>query len=206
MSSGLDLRRLGLIAVAGIVYYVVAVAALAVLHPEISVLERPISTYQRGRYPLLAATTFLAFATALAALNIALTRTLPRSSWSTLGSIFLWVAVAGIVVAGIFPDAPMHNVGSLMTFPSSVIGAALLSLAVARTPPWRRAGGLLLILAISSVALFLAGILVFHRQGLAGLGQRLFFGSYFAWITITAFWIARKAGPPAAEPRHSSPN
>jgi hypothetical protein len=182
-------RRLAAAVLACVAYYVIAVLVLALLNPEMSPLAMPISEYQQGRHPVLAGTTFFVLAAAIAALTLALRAVLRRSWLSGVGLTMFWIAAAGRVIAGVFPDMPMHAVGALMSFPWLCLGAVFLSLAPGRAPEW---GGLrltLLILALTLCAMLLAWLTVLSARGLSGLGQRLYFAVLFGWMTIVALRI-----------------
>ena len=184
-------QRLAAVALAGVAYYVIAVVVLALLNPDMSPLAIPISGYQEGRHPLLAATTFFALATAVAALTLALRAVLRRSWFAGPGLTMFWIAAAGRVIAGVFPDMPMHAVGALMTFPWLSLGAVFLSLAPGSVPQWGALRLPLLILALTICAMLLAWLTVFSARGLGGLGQRLYFAVLFAWMTVVALRIMK---------------
>jgi hypothetical protein len=182
-------QRLAAVVLAGVAYYVIAIVVLALLNPDMSPLATPISGYQKGRHPLLAATTFFALAMAVAALTLAL-RAVPRRSWfAGLGLTMFWIAVAGRVIAGVFPDMPMHAVGALMTFPWLSLGAIFLSLAPGRAPQWGALRLPLLILALIICAMLLTWLTVFSARGLGGLAQRLYFAVLFGWMTVVSLRI-----------------
>lgn len=199
MKDSITAQRLAFVALAGVAYYVLAVVVLAILHPDMNPLERSISEYQKGRYPFLAATTFFALATAVAALNLGLRKVLTRSWVRTLGLALIWTAVAGIVIAGVFPDAPMHAVAFLMTFPSLSVAAVVLSLALARADGWEKFGVPLLILALANAAILLFGLPVLSGRGLGGLWQRSYFVALFGWMTIIAWRIMKTISPERRE-------
>ena len=182
-------QSLAAVVLAGVAYYVIAVVVLALLNPEISPLATPISGYQEGRHPLLAATTFFALATTVAALTLALRAVLRRSWFAGLALTMLWIAAAGRVIAGVFPDMPMHAVGAVMTFPPLSLGAVFVSLTLGRAPQWGALRLPLLILALTTCAMLVAWLTVFSAHGLSGLGQRLYFAVLFGWMTVVALRI-----------------
>ncbi len=176
-----------------------AVAALHLLDPGLDPLTTPISTYVKGRYPALATTTFFAFATLLAALGLGLRRTVTAGRVGRVAVGLIWVAAAGVAIAGIFPGAPMHAVGGAMAFPPLCIAVLALSFAFRRTPGWKDLGWLPSALGLLAVTLFLFGVTVLSGLGLAGLGQRLFFAVLFSWIALVAWRMKKRlaAGLPA---------
>jgi len=184
-------KRLAAVALAGVAYFVIAVVVLALLNPDMSPLAIPISGYQEGRHPLLAATTFFALATAVAALTLALRATLKRGWFAGLGLTMFWIAAAGRVTAGVFPGMPMHAVGALMTFPWLSLGAVFLSLALGRIPQWGALRFPLLTLALTICAMLLTWLNVLSARGLSGLGQRLYFAVLFGWMTVVALRIMK---------------
>ncbi len=187
------------VVLAGIAYYVLVVAALHLLEPELDPLTTPISSYVKGRYPALATTTFFAFATLLTALGLGLRRTLPPRRMGRVGVGLIWVGAVGVAIAGIFPGPPMHAVGGAMAFPPLCVAVLILSYKFRRVPRWKDLGWLPAALGLLAVALFLFAITVLSGRGLAGLGQRLFFAALFSWIAVVAWRIKKllAAGPTA---------
>lgn len=184
-------KRLSTVALAGIAYYSIAVVVLAFLHPEMSPLAIPISGYQAGRHPWLAATTFFVLATAVVALTLALGAVLQRSWFAGIGLTMFWVAAIGRVVAGVFPDMPMHAVGGLMTFPWLSFGAIFISLALGREPKWVALRLPLLILSVTIFGMLLTWTTILAVRDLGGLGQRLYFAVFFGWMTVVALQIMK---------------
>ena len=108
-------QRFAWVSVAGVVYYVGAVAALHVLDPGFSPIENFISDYVNGQYPRLTTSTFIATALLLGTINLALKPTLPTRRLTKVGRWFLWASVLGVIGAGVFPaesGAPHNQVGS----------------------------------------------------------------------------------------------
>ncbi len=198
LTPGLSPRRLAAVVLVGVAYYVAAVVSLALLEPDMSPLVRPISGYQKGRHPLLAATTFFALAATVAALALALRGVLRRGWFARAGLTLFWIAVAGIVIAGVFPYMPMHAVGALMTFPSLSLGSVFLSLAPGRAPRWDRARVPLVVLAVTICAMLATGVTLLSSLDLAGLAQRLYFALLFVWVWLTVVAVRIRTDPSVA--------
>src|ERR1700686_4542618 len=92
-----------LIAIGGILYFVVAVVALHVLRSELNPTRRAVSNYAVGPFGLLMTSAFFTLALSEFALALGLTRSLTTSRRAFISVLLLNLAGAGMVVTGIFP-------------------------------------------------------------------------------------------------------
>jgi Protein of unknown function (DUF998) len=96
-------RTLGLLAIASVVYYVLAVLAMHLLQPELDPLAVPMSEYVLGAYGPVMTTTFFVLCAGLLAVGFGLIQTLPRTRVTKVAFSVTLIASAGLLIAGIFP-------------------------------------------------------------------------------------------------------
>jgi len=130
--------------------FVVLLAALHVIKPELDPSWRFISEYAIGDYGWIMVLAFFSLAFSFVALFIAL-RSQIRTIAGRIGLALLWVSAAGLIIAGIFTTDPittshdtvtmsgtLHNLGGTLgiTIP---FAAALISWNLARNQAWSSA-------------------------------------------------------------------
>lgn len=187
--------------------FVVLVAFLHVAEPEFDPTWRFISEYQLGNYGWMMHLAFIALSTSLAATGMALWS--QAKGWmGRIGTIGLWIAAAGLLIAGIFTTDPIGTAQNAMTFGGSmhVFGASLdysplafvlLSLSLRRDVRWNPIWKYLLAAALVTLVLMFAFIFALPKDGVfdagvrAGLIGRLLLVSYAGWILV-AYWHSRK--------------
>jgi hypothetical protein len=202
------------LALAAAATFLVLLAALHVLKPELDPSWRVISEYALGRYGWLMTLAFLSLALSCASLTLAL-RPHIRSIGGKIGLALLLLSAVGMTIAGIFPTDPittsrdaltpngrLHELGALLDV--TPLAALLISWSLARrNQVWSSArpalfwtAGLpLLGLAIftASVALMLPSDGAFSPDVLIGWPNRLLMATYCAWL-MTIAWHAIRLG------------
>ncbi|MFQ5930779.1 MAG: DUF998 domain-containing protein [Nitrospiraceae bacterium] len=208
-------RWLGRAAVGFVIYWIVALAFLHILRPDMDPLVRTMSEYMCGPYGWLMTTTFFALAVALGALSLGLSRTLTRTRGSRIGILLVYVAALGLVVAGVFPGligppqppacdlaaveawiqqaGPMHDISAMIVFLSLAIALPLLSQRFSRDEWWRSIGSISRGVAGLYVITFVGLLIVVGVGGtdFLGLGQRLVVGTQLAWFLVVGRRMAQ---------------
>jgi Protein of unknown function (DUF998) len=191
--------------------FLVLLAALHVLKPELDPSWRFISEYAIGDHGWIMATAFLSFAVGYVALFIAI-RSQTRTISGRIGLALLLVSAAGLAIAGIFTTDPLtaskdaltttgklHSLGGTLGI-AMPIAAGLISWNLVRNPAWSVARRLLLVTAGLTVVAFLvssvsSGVMLSQHDGrfgpevLVGWPNRLEVLAYSLWL-ITVAWHA----------------
>jgi hypothetical protein len=189
-----------LIAVGGIVYFVVAVVVLHFLRPEYNPINHAVSNYAVGPYGFLMTASFYVLALPIFALALGLSQCIARNNLSSVALLLLGFAGIGMVVMGIFPgDAHalhppatvtgvIHWTAAGLSFLSIMIAAFLLSVSFKKDVRFQRFQRPCLLLALAMVgALVLYGILAL--VGWIGIGQRIYIAVCLLWLLALAGWI-----------------
>ena len=191
---------LALIAIGGIVYFIVAVVVLHFLRPEYNPINHAVSNYAAGPYGYLMTSAFYVLALSVLALALGLFRSIALTKPSRIAILLLCLASSGMVVMGIFPGdvhalhppatitGVVHWIASGISFLSIMVAAFLLSSSFKmdeRLQAYRRP---CLILALAMVgALLLYGILAL--VGWIGIGQRIYLAVCLLWLLVLAGWM-----------------
>lgn len=187
--------------------FLVLLAALLVLKPEIDPAWRFISEYAIGRHGWLMSVAFLSLAACCVATVIAL--------WSQLrvggriGAGFLLIGALGLTLAGLFTTDPittpldaqstssqMHGLGAILG-DGVAIGATIITLSLLRNKAWRAARGWLIgILAIMWIvyAWLIMSMPADGNFGPAvsiGWPSRMLMVSYCLWFIVIAWQALR---------------
>lgn len=191
---------LALIAMGGIVYFVVAVVVLHFLRPEYNPINHAVSNYAVGAYGYFMTAAFYALAVSVFALVAGLFYSIAPTSLSRVALILFCVASCGMVVMGIFPGDvhALHPLATLtgvihwaaagVSFLSIMIAAFLLSITFKTDGRFVRFQRPCFILALAMVgALLLYGILAL--VGWIGIGQRVYLAVCLLWLVVLARWL-----------------
>jgi hypothetical protein len=190
-------RLFGWVAIGAVAWHGFALVALHVLAPQVNPLADMVSAYLGTPYQLMARSTFLAFAVALAALVLGLRSFLPPGVLPKVGVVLLGLAVIGFVGVAVAPGAALYF--AIPTQPATIIGMLLLSLALRREARWRPAGGALVAISIALLGLFVLVIVlrILVEQGLGGLANRVVVVLIYAWVVLVARGLLAKPQPAA---------
>jgi hypothetical protein len=194
--------------------FVVLLAALHFIKPELDPSWRMISEYEIGRYGWIMTLAFLSLALSCATLFVAI-RSQIRTTGGKIGLALLLVCAAGMTIGGIFTADPitasqdeltthgtLHGVGGLLGIPTFPIAATLVSLSLARNPAWSPARRPLLWTAALTWISFLVFILfmaVMLPQSQGGFGPDVLIGwpnrlnmvANSGWLMVVAWHALR---------------
>jgi hypothetical protein len=192
--------------------FLVLLAALHFIKPDLDPSWRVISEYSIGNYGWMMVLAFLSLAVSCVSLFVAI-RSQTRTIGGKIGLAFLLVAAAGLIIAAIFTTDPitasrdkltthgtLHGLGAALGigFP---IAAALVGWSLARNEAWSSArqsllwaGGLawigFLVFALSMVVMF-PDDGTFGPHVLIGWPNRFMMLAYSAWLMVIARRAAR---------------
>ena len=191
---------LALIAIGGIVYFIVAVVVLHFLCPEYTPINHAVSNYAAGPYGYLMTAAFYVLALSVFALALGLFRCIALTNLSRIAILLLILASIGMVVMGIFPGdvhalhppatitGVVHWAAAGISFLSIMIAAFLLSSSFKSDERWRAFRRPCFILALAMVGgLLLYGILAL--VGWIGIGQRIYIAVCLLWLLVLAGWV-----------------
>jgi len=182
-------------AAGSVLYFIGDLAVQHVLRPSYDPMRAFVSTFVIGRYGSLQVVAFFALAVGLLCLAVGLRRVLPTSMWLRAGLLLLVVCGVAAALAGAFTtDLPgtdstvsgiVHAVAGDIGY-LALVGAMLaVSLHLAGDQRWRRlfgwSAGLALLGVVTLTAMFLTLDTV-----IAGLTQRLFGLTTFAWLLLVS--------------------
>lgn len=187
--------------------FILLLALLIIIQPEIDPSWRFVSEHAVGRHGWLMSIAFLAIAASSFTTALAL--------WSQvkiggkIGVGFLLIGALGLTLAGIFPTDPvttpldaqstssqLHSLGAVLG-DGVLIGATLITLGLFRNPSWR-AARLSMIAALALAWLILVWLMMsmpadgnFGPGVAVGWPSRLYLVSYSLWFIVTAWQALR---------------
>ncbi len=191
---------LALIAIGGIVYFIVAVVVLHVLRPEYNPINHAVSNYAIGPYGYLMSAAFYALALSVFALALGLARSMVFTNRARLAVLQLNIASVGMIEMGFFPGdvhalhppatitGVIHWAAAGVSFSSIMIAAFLLSNCFKTDERWQAFQRPALAYAMAMVVALLAyGVLALF--GWLGIGQRIYIGVSLMWLVFMAVWL-----------------
>jgi hypothetical protein len=198
---GKQVSFLGAVAVVATSYFLVVIAAMHVLSPDINPVDRPTSEYATGPFGYLMTSAFVALSVATWALIVGLWRDLPPRGIHRIGLVALGVFGLGLLVAAAFPIDPegaaatlagnVHQINGPIAFLGLIVGANLASRGLKDDPRWRSIYRPAFILALLMIPLFIAGGVAAAREAGAGLAQRILIVTFGAWYMLVATRLRR---------------
>jgi hypothetical protein len=220
-------KRYARLAIAGTAFFaVVMYVAFAFIQPELNPLHRFGSEYAVGRGGWLMKAEFFAWAAGILSLAVAMAKGLDSEARSRSAVVLLGLAAAGLLAAGIFDtdlqvvndnppppwvepppsDEQMRHVGgSFVFFLSLMLAAGLASRRLRLAGRLRGVYRALRHLAWLAPVSFVAFVVYFVPQGLAGIGQRIFLLVLFAWVVLAGRGIETGAFSRTPCQRHGGP-
>jgi hypothetical protein len=201
------------LSVAGAALFLVLLAALHFIKPELDPSWRMISEYGIGANGWVMSLAFFSLAVSCVALFAAI-RSQVQTAGGRVGLAFLLISAAGLTIAGIFTTDPItatsaelttggsiHGLGAMLGIPGVPIAAAFVSWSLSRNKAWasvRRS-------VLWAAALTWVGVLGFSlampimMQGHDGFGpdvpigwpNRLLIVAYCAWLIVVAWRAAQ---------------
>ena len=191
------LEWLSLIAIGGIVYFVVAIIILHFLRPEYNPINHAVSNYAVGPYGYLMTAAFYTLALSVFALALGLARSMVLTNQARVALLLLNIASVGMIVMGIFPGdvhalhppatvtGVIHWTAAGASFASIMIAAFILSRCFKTDERWQAFQRSTLVLAMAMVAALLVyGALAL--VGWIGVGQRIYFAVSLMWLLFVA--------------------
>jgi hypothetical protein len=186
------LRVLALLAIVGVAGYLLNIAALHFLHPDVNPVSEPMSNYAVGPYGFLLTAADIGIGLAAFALMFGLYLGIASPGRSYAGLFLLGVYGVSGLLAGIFPIdvggeattvGTIHNIVGNIAFFFFPIAAILLSLGMGKDERWRsfrRPALAVSFVVVLTVILTIVG----SNIGLFGLTQRLANFTFVLWILL----------------------
>jgi hypothetical protein len=201
---------------AGAAIFVVLLAALHFIKPELDPSWHFISEYAIGDYGWIMVLAFLSLALSYVSLFVAI-RSQLRTIAGRIGLVLLLVSALGLIIAAIFTTDPitiskddvttegtLHNLGGTLGI-AQPFAAGLIGWKLARNPAWSaarrpllRATGLTLLAFV--VSFMSLGVMVSQSGGefgpdmLVGWLNRLEIVAYSAWLMVVAWQAVKLRG------------
>jgi hypothetical protein len=189
---------LALLTIVGIAVYLVNLAALHFLRPDVNPVLEPMSNYAVGPYGFLLTAADIGLGLAALALTFGLYLSIAPPGRSYVGLILLGLYGVSVLLAGIFPidvgaEATtfgiLHNIVGNISFIGFPIAVILLSLGMGRDERWRsfrRTALAVSVLVVLTVILTMVGFNI----GIGfGLTQRLANVTALAWMLLVALHL-----------------
>ncbi len=194
--------------------FLVLLAALHFIKPELDPSWRMVSEYETGRHGWIMVLAFLSLAFSCANLFVAI-RSQIQTTGGRIGLAFLLASALGMTIAAIFTADPitasqneltthgtLHGLGSLLGIPGFPIAATLIGLSLARNPAWSPARRALLWTAgLNWISLLVFVVIVavmlpqsggeFGPDVLIGWPNRFFVAANSLWLMVVAWRAAR---------------
>ena len=187
------LRVLAVLTIVGVAGYLLILAALHFLRPDVNPVMEPISTYgASGPYAFLFTAVELGAAVAALALMLGLYLGMVLSARVYVGLFFLGLYGVSELLLGLFPldvgaeatlGGTIHNIVGNLAFFGFPLGVILLSLAMGKDERWRSLRGTALAVSVA-VVLTVILTMVGSNIGLFGLTQRLANFTVLLWILL----------------------
>lgn len=198
-----SLRALMLFARAGAVGFILIVAGLHIISPELDPISGFVSEYVLGDYPWLMRLAFLSVTLALLGMTLLAHRALPPCRRRTVVTGLLSVTTAGTLVAGAFDTDPKAVLTTAPTtsglihywaFMTTVLAflAAMVALwrLFARTPGWQEHTRPQLLFTSAMLVSFL--LMFFSSTEVVGLTERVYLLVALAWLLVASGWLVRE--------------
>ena len=201
------------LSLAGAAMFVVLLAALHLIKPELNPSWHFISEYAIGRHGWMMVLAFGSLAFSYVMLTVAL-RSQLRTIWGRIGLALLLVSAAGLAIAAIFTTDPitaskdavtsegrLHNLGGTLGI-AMPVAAVLVGWSLARNQAWTSARRPLIwatALALLSFVVSFSSLTVllsqhdgrFGPEVLVGWPNRLEVLAYSVWLLVVAWHAAR---------------
>jgi len=189
---------LALLTIVGIVDFLLNVAVLHFLRPDVNPVLEPMSNYAVGPYGFLFTAADIGLGLAALALTFGLYLSIAPPGRSYLGLFLLGLYSVSVLLAGIFPIdvggevttfGTIHNIFGNISFFGFPIAVILLSLGMGKDERWRsfrRRALALSLVVVLTVILTIVG----SNLGIGyGVTQRIFNVTALAWMLLVALHL-----------------
>ncbi|HEX7972547.1 MAG TPA: DUF998 domain-containing protein [Thiobacillus sp.] len=206
MAQGRSHAAVRIYGLAGLLGASAFVASLVVLHltrTDVDWTRHYVSDFVNGRLGGLFVAGTLAHGAGNLGLILGLRQSLDPGPLRGWAAFFFGLAVAGIVVAAIFPIEAagrpptavglIHRVTTIASFPLELGALFLFSAAFGRDPRWRRRQAVSLALSAVATAAMAGFFLAAFLHRLPGLAERLALAGFLAWEVWASAELARAA-------------
>jgi hypothetical protein len=191
------LRVLALLAIVGVADFLLILAALHFLRPDVNPVSEPISNYAVGPYGLLLTAADIGIGLAAFALMFGLYLGIAPPGRSYVGLFILGLYGVSELLAGIFPIdvggeattfGTIHNIVGNLSFFGFPIAVILLSLGMGKDERWRSFRRPALAVSFAVVLTVILTI-VGSNIGLFGVTQRLANVTAMLWMLVVALHL-----------------
>jgi hypothetical protein len=192
-------RWAGFIGIAGVIIWWVTATVLGFLWPTYSAVSDPISLLAAVGAPhaIIQQLNFYTFGASILILSVGLFVWTDKGWRLLVGAPFLVVFGIGVIVAGFFQYNPnnlqattsqYHNLASLVTFPTAILGVSLTSWGINHDERWPSYPNRFVPLGIAILAVSLLVVFMMSIQSpWEGLTQRLFLLVLTGWIAYHGY-------------------
>jgi len=197
-------RIFGLVGLLGASLFTASLILLQLARSDVDWTRHYVSDFANGRLGWVFVFAAVVHGLGNLGLNVGLRRSLdpgPLRAWAVF---FFGLAVAGIVVAALFPIEPagrpptpvglVHRTAAIASFPLELVALFLFSAAFARHPRWRRRKAVSLALSTIAAVGMAGFFLAIFLNRLPGLAERFALASFLAW----EFWASVQLVRPAS--------
>ena len=191
------LRVLALLAIVGIAAFLLSLAALHFLRPDVNPVLEPMSNYAVGPYGFLLTAADIGSGLAALSLMFGLYLGIAPRGRSYVGLFFLGVYGVSALLAGFFPIdvggevttvGTIHNIVGNIAFFVFPIAAILLSLGMGKDEQWRSFRRTALAVSFAAVLTVILTI-VGSNIGLFGVTQRIANVTALVWMLVVALHL-----------------
>lgn len=205
--SHLSFRLLLLAGVLGPLLFAVTVIVVGHLRPDYNHVNQFMSELAEAGAQFAWLMKYFGFmipAALILAFVLAFRTRLPGTALSSIGTSLLVVFAVSMFLAGVFPcdvgcspsvpstDQKLHDLFSVLAFPSFTAGVFFWGLSLLRNTSWRRFGIYTLGTAVLSLVLLIAMIQSEASREGTGVYQRLYLGVLFLWLMVLSVRLSRK--------------
>ena len=204
--SNLSIRLRLLAGLLGPLLFAVTVFVVAYLRPDYSHANQFMSELAEtgGQYAwVMKYLGFMISAAFILVFVLACRTRLPGTAMGSIGTSLLLVFAVSMFLAGVFPcdigcsplapslDQKLHDLFSILAFPSFTAGVFILGLALRRDANWRHFAHHTLGTAILSLVLLVVMIQSEASREGTGTYQRLYLGVLFLWLMVFSVRLSR---------------
>ncbi len=189
---------LALLAIVGIADFLLNIAALHFVRPDVNPVLEPMSTYAVGPYGFLFTAADIGGGLAALALTFGLYLGIAPPGRSYVGLFLLGLYGVSVLLAGIFPidvggEATMvgtiHNIVGNILFFAFPVGVILLSLGMGKDERWRSFRRPALVMSLLVVLTVILTMVGFNLDIGFGVTQRLANVTALAWMLLAALHL-----------------